>query len=151
MPKLKPPCLVVVRYILPAVSAHIAKELTERHGLKRSEVARKMGITPAAVTQYLESIRGGAAMDLIERSEEATQIIAKTADGLARDEFSVYDVLGNICAVCRAMRSSGLICKIHKDMLPSLKGRSECELPPQFCRLLKGNPSSVDLRGRGDE
>lgn len=139
---MKPPCVIVVRYILPAVSAQIAKELTERHGLKRSEVAKKMGITPAAVTQYLKSIRGGTAVDLIESSGEATQMISKTADDLARNELSVYDILDNICTVCRAMRSSGLICEMHKDVLPGLKGREACELSPQLCRLLKGNPQA---------
>lgn len=132
----------MVRYILPAISAQIAKELTERHGLKRSEVAKKMGITPAAVTQYLESIRGGTAVDLIESSEGVARMISKTADGLARNELSVYDILDNICKLCQTMRSSGLICEMHKDVLPGLKGREACELPPQLCRLLKGVPQA---------
>lgn len=139
---MKPPCVVVVRYILPAISAQIAKELTERHGLKRSEVAKKMGVTPAAITQYLESVRGGTAIDLVESSEQAARMLSKTADGLARNELSVYDILDNICTVCRAMRSSGLICEMHKDVLPGLKGRQVCELPPKLCRLLKGVPQA---------
>jgi len=139
---LKPPCVVVVRYILPAISAQIAKELTERHGLKRSEVAKKMGVTPAAVTQYLGSVRGGIAIDLVEGSEEAAQMISKTADGLARNELSICDVLDNICMACRAMRSSGLICQMHKEVLSSLKGRKACGRPPQLCRLLRGTPKA---------
>jgi len=67
-------------------------------------------------------------------------MISKTADGLAKNELSVYDILDNICMACRAMRSSGLICEMHKDVLPSLKGRDACERPPQLCRLLRETP-----------
>jgi len=111
---MKPPCSVVVRYILPAVNARIAMELIERHGMKRSQAAKKMGLTPAAVTQYLANSRGGAYIDLIGKSDEANKIIAKIADGLANGKFSVYDVLDNICAICQAIRASGLICKMHE-------------------------------------
>ena len=130
---MKPPCIVIVRYILPAIRAQIAKELIEKHGLRRSEVAKKMGITPAAVTQYLERVRGGIAMDLVESSEEVAEMVSKTAEGLVKNELSVYDVLGKFCEVCRAMRASGLICEMHKEMLPALKAMETCERPLNFC------------------
>lgn len=60
---------VVVRYLLPSINAHIAIELIEKHGMRKSEVAKKMGITPAAVTYYINGLRGSTAMDLIDRSE----------------------------------------------------------------------------------
>lgn len=132
--------MIVVRYVLPAIRAQIAKELVSKHGLKRSEVAKKMGITPAAVTQYLEEVRGGIAVDLVESSEEVAEMVSKTAEGLARGEASVYDVLDNICTVCRAIRANGLICEMHKEVLPGLKGRKACDRPSHLCRLLKGSP-----------
>ncbi len=140
MIKLKPPCIVVVRYILPAIRAQIAKELIDRHGLKRSEAAKKMGVTPAAVTQYLEMVRGGIATDVIESSEEAAEMVSQTAESLVRNEASVCDVLDKMCGVCQAMRSSGLICEMHKEILPALKGIEACERTAHLCPLLKANP-----------
>lgn len=138
--KLKPPCIIVVRYVLPAIRTLIAEELIERHGLRRSDVARKMGMTPAAVTQYLEGVRGGIATDLVKGSEEVAEMVSQTAEGLAKNEVSVCDVLDKMCEVCRAMRISGLLCEMHKEVLPALKGREECERPLNLCRLLSGYP-----------
>lgn len=127
--------MVVVRYILPTIRTLIARELIEKHDLKRSEAAKKMGVTPAAVTQYLERVRGGMAMDVAQSSKEVAKMVSKTADGLVRNEISICEVQGNICEACRAMRSSGLICEMHKKVQPGLKGRENCEGPAHFCPL----------------
>ena len=128
---MKPPCMVVVQYVLPAIRVLIAKELIEKHGLKRVRVAEKMGITPAAVTQYLKEIRGERAVKIVESSGEAIRVVSKIADGLAKDEASVYDVLEDICRACRIMMSNGFLCEIHREILPALKKCkiSECRCP----------------------
>ena len=70
-------------------------ELAEKYGMKRSDVAEKMGITPAAVTPYLNHKRGNAAIKLI----------AKIADYMANSKFSTNDdVLSDICKVCQIIR-----------------------------------------------
>jgi predicted transcriptional regulator len=126
--KLKPPCFIVTRYILPAVNARIAMELTEKYGMKRSDVAEKMGITPAAVTLYLNQKRGNAAIKLINSSEEAVKLIAKIADYLANSKFSTNDgILSDICEVCQIIRVSGLIRKMRKDITPCVKGEANAQ------------------------
>lgn len=123
----KPPCIIVVRYILPALRVLIAKELIEKHGLKRVRAAEKMGITPAAVTQYLKNVRGETAVKMVESSDEAINTISKIANSLAKDEASVYDVLENMCRACRIIMSKGFICEMHKEILPALKENEVCE------------------------
>jgi len=91
-------------------------ELTEKHGMKRSDVAEKMGITPVAVTQYLNHTRGDAAIKLINSSEEAVKLIAKIADYLANSKSSMNDVLSSICEVCRIIRVSGLTPKCIRTL-----------------------------------
>ena len=124
---MKPPCIIMVQYILPALRVLIAKELVEKHGLRRVRAAEKMGITPAAVTQYLGKLRGETAVKLVESSDEVIEIVSKIANGLAKDEASVYDVLENICRACRAMMSKGFLCEMHKETLPALKESDVCE------------------------
>lgn len=131
--KLKPPCIVVVQHVLPAIRVLIAKELIEKHGLKRVRVAEKMGITPAAVTQYLKEVRGERAVKIVESSDKVIKVVSKIADGLAKDEASVYDVLENICRACRIMMSDGLLCEMHKEILPALK---KCEIGECRCPIL---------------
>jgi len=38
---LKPPCMTVVQYVLPAIRMVVAQELIEKHGLKQVDVAAK--------------------------------------------------------------------------------------------------------------
>lgn len=124
---MKPPCIIVVRYILPALRVLVAKELIEKHGLRRVRAAEKMEMTPAAITQYLKKVRGETAIEMVESSDEVTKIVSKMANDLVEEGASVYDVLSDICEACRIMRSKGLLCEMHREILPSLKEREVCE------------------------
>jgi predicted transcriptional regulator len=135
-----PPCIVVVRYILPTIRAEIARELVKRYGLRRSEASKKMGVTPAAVTQYLEGLRGETASSMVKGSEEATKVVSQIAEDLVRNDASMCEVLDKMCKACRAIRSSGLLCEIHKKMLPALKGWEACDRPDHFCPSLGADP-----------
>lgn len=48
----------IMGYILPAIRALIAKELLETHKLKQEDVAKKLGVTQPAVSQYKREVRG---------------------------------------------------------------------------------------------
>lgn len=124
---MKPPCIIVVRYVLPALRVLIARELVEKHGLSRVRVAEKMELTPAAITQYLKRVRGGKAIKMVEGSDEAMKIVSEMANDLVEGEASVYDVLEKICEACQIMRSKGLLCEMHKEILPALKKSEVCE------------------------
>lgn len=124
---MKPPCIIVVRYILPALRVLIAKELVETHGLKRVRAAEKMELTPAAITQYIKKARGETAVKMVESSDEAIKIISAMSNDLVEGEASVYDVLQNICKICQIMRSKGLLCEMHKEILPALKRIEVCD------------------------
>ena len=56
---MKPPCMLITTHVLPAVRVIVAKDLVKIHELKPVRVASKMGLTPAAVTQYVSGVRGG--------------------------------------------------------------------------------------------
>ncbi|MEM3056899.1 MAG: transcriptional regulator, partial [Candidatus Bathyarchaeia archaeon] len=58
---MKPPYVVVVQYLLPALRVAVSKKLIETYGMRRTEAAEKMDLKPAAITQYLKRSRGSAA------------------------------------------------------------------------------------------
>jgi predicted transcriptional regulator len=125
---LKPPCVVIVRYILPAINSIVAIELKEKYGLKRVEVAEKMGMTPAAITQYLKGVRGKAAVKTVKSSDKADKMITEIAEVLSRDEVVMHEMLGKICEICRAVISEGLICPIHREVMPILEKSDACPI-----------------------
>ncbi len=123
---MKPPCMVVVRYVLPALRSVIMKDLMERHKMRKIEVSRKMGLTPAAITQYLQGKRGAAFAEEILQSEEIMSIAADIAEMMTRSETSTEELVEKLCTACSLIKSSGLVCHLHKENLPSLKTCTIC-------------------------
>jgi len=123
---LKPPCTIVVQYILPALRGAIARELVEEYGLSKTEAAERMGMTPAAITQYLNRSRGDTASAIVERSEGVVKIVSDISRDLFQGESLVDVLLMKLCLACRAVREEGLICDLHREAMPSLEQVETC-------------------------
>lgn len=123
---MKPPCTIVVQHILPALRLEIAKELIQVHGLRRAEAAGKMGVTPAAVTQYLKGSRGDAAAARIEGSRKVMELVSEISRDIAEGGSPLDVLLLELCRACHAVRAEGLICELHRDALPGLRGIETC-------------------------
>ena len=123
---MKPPCMMVVQYILPALRVEIAKELSGDYDLKNADIARKMDVTPAAVTQYLNRTRGGDASDLIKESDKVMGVVSEIAKDIVNEESPPDMLLMKLCKACVTVRTERLMCEIHMDSMPSLKGLESC-------------------------
>jgi predicted transcriptional regulator len=118
--------MVVVQYILPALRMAIARELVEGYDLRRTEVAERMEVTPAAVTQYLNRTRGDTASDVIGRSSRVMALISEIAGNLAEGETPPDELLMKVCKTCRVVRIEEIICELHKEAMPSLRQIDSC-------------------------
>jgi uncharacterized protein len=123
---MKPPCMVVVQHILPALRLEITKELVEKYGMKRSDAAAKMGVTPAAVTQYLSRARGGSATTLLEGSGKVMEIVDELSRDIAAGESPLDVLLLKLCRACAVARSEGLVCQLHRESMPGLVDIRSC-------------------------
>jgi predicted transcriptional regulator len=117
---MKPPCVVVVKYLLPAIRVLVTRELIEKHNMRKIEASEKMELTPAAITQYYKGERGTVLAREIERSPEAMKMISKLAEALAREEVTTENVIEKLCEICTTIRHEGVICKLHQEDLPAL-------------------------------
>ncbi|MBR2557413.1 MAG: helix-turn-helix domain-containing protein, partial [Methanobrevibacter sp.] len=54
---MKPPCEIVVWYVIPAIRSELAKELLNL-GMRQKDVSELMDITQPAVSQYITDKRG---------------------------------------------------------------------------------------------
>ena len=54
---MKPPCEIVVWYVLPSIRCKLAKELLSL-GMKQKEISEVLDITQPAVSQYISDKRG---------------------------------------------------------------------------------------------
>jgi predicted transcriptional regulator len=127
--QLKPPCVIVVYYVLPAIRAFIAQNLVKGN-LSQLDIAIKMGVTPAAITHYIKGKRGSSLVKKISQSERAVKTILELAECLKREETPIDVILSKTCEACRAIRSERLICDIHQAKMQALKkcGCNLCEM-----------------------
>jgi predicted transcriptional regulator len=120
----KPPCVIVVKYLLPAIRVLVTKELIEKYNLRKVDASAKMELTPAAITQYFKGERGTALAHEIAHSKEAMEMISKLAEALAKNDVSVENVIEKLCEICTAIRYEKVICKLHQKDMPNLE---ECK------------------------
>lgn len=108
---MKPNCEAMVRYVLPAIRAMIARDLIEGHNMTQKEAAKKLGMTQPAVSQYGKHIRGNRAK-ILERDQNISDKISKISNSLARGEIDINEATDKVCEICKYMRKKGLVKKI---------------------------------------
>ncbi len=93
---MKAPCENVVWYVLPAIRSELSKELAKV--ISQKEISEILGITQAAVSQYVSNKRGSR----IELSDDVRAAIADLADDIAR--VGTGDPTLAICGICKKIR-----------------------------------------------
>jgi hypothetical protein len=99
-------------YVLPAVRAHIARELIEKHGFSQVSAGGRLGLTQSAMSRYLASDRGSR----IRLSPEVAHSIASIADDLAHRGSQLTLTVEETCRICLSMRRSGDFCRLHRAL-----------------------------------
>ncbi len=105
---MKPHCILVVKYVLPALRAKVAKELIDR-GYRVKDAAEMLGLTQAAVSQYISSKRGQKGIRLIEKSDEAVKVVSELVEKIIKGEATVEDEVDYLCRVCEILRKEGVL------------------------------------------
>ena len=109
---MKTPCELIVGKIMPSMRAAVVKELSHKHHMKQADIARKLGITQASVSQYLSSARA-AGSKMTESFPKikiyANDIAKRIAAGEDRFEWSSV-----LCKACKDIREDEAFCKMHK-------------------------------------
>lgn len=123
---MKPPCVIVVKYLLPAIRVLVTKELIEKHNLRKIKVSEKMELTPAAITQYFKGERGTALAHEIMQYQGAMEMISKLAEAIAKEDAAPESVIEKLCEICTAIRHEKVICKLHQEDLPALGEECKC-------------------------
>ena len=122
---MKPFCEIIVQEILPALRALIAKELLETHKLTQQEVAKKLGISQAAVSQYRREMRGFKTK-LLEKDKEVIKNIEDLAAKIASDDVDTISSTDQCCLICKTVRNKKLICELHTEASPNFEGCKAC-------------------------
>jgi len=123
---MKPPCMIVTSQVLPAVRVLVAKDLIETHELRPTIVAHKMGLTPAAVTQYVSGARGGKLVHALQESERVKRLLDRLVSELLKAQPDQYALMAAVCELCRVIREERMLCKLC-DSSARIEGRAQCD------------------------
>jgi len=124
---MKPPCMIIVANVLPVIRALVAKKLMEKYNFKLVDAAKKMNVTPSAITQYMKGYRGGKILKEIEESKILEDTVTDISEELAKEEADMEKVLGKVCETCKTLRREKALCRQHMNEVPNLKV-SGCKL-----------------------
>jgi len=134
------PAEIESKTLIPALRAILAKKLAEEHQIREDEISKMLGVTQAAISNYIRGTRGDP--KLIQKliaDEQVSQLINTLSDSLASDMAYTPSSLAKFISLCNYVKSSLLICEIHHNLESNIDEAvcKECEN-----MLLKG-PGSV--------
>ena len=134
------PAEIESKTLIPALRAIIAKSLAEKHQVREEIISKMLGVTQAAISNYIRGTRGDP--ELIKKLLEEKQIsemVDDICDNLASDKAYTPSSLSKFIGLCNYIKSSLLICDIHHNL--------ESDIVEAICKecenmLVKG-PGSV--------
>ena len=107
---MKPPCEIVVWYVIPAIRSELAKVLLAL-GMRQKDVSELMDITQPAVSQYITDKRGSG----IELSPDVKEMINELALQLRNGEAKKTEIIGRTCAICKNIKIVDVLDQLNID------------------------------------
>ena len=114
---------VEVWYVLPAIRRELAKIMKFEKGQAQKRIARMLGVTEPAVTQYmLKDSPKRSRGDRIEIPKKILPELAKSADTIidawakADNDDNAYEATTReINRLIKVLRDAGVLCDIHRE------------------------------------
>ncbi|MEM0090426.1 MAG: transcriptional regulator [Nitrososphaerota archaeon] len=103
---MRSPCEKFVLEIMPSVRALIAKELIEKYALSQTEVAKIIGTTRPAISQYLSAKRGSKMIRRLRTHPAVRELISRTASAIIKNGATKESVDNMVCEICRILEHS---------------------------------------------
>ena len=116
---MKTACELMSTLALPSIRARIAKVAIEKYGVKQKDVALRLGLTKAAVSQYMKEKRAGPSINETHLRSIGS-MIDDASMRLAKGELSELDLSRAFCKMCASLRHSQALCAMHKAREPKL-------------------------------
>jgi predicted transcriptional regulator len=113
---------VEVWYVLPAIRRELARVMIDR-GKPQKQIAKMLGVTEPAVTQYKLKKSKRSRGDQVEIPEKLLPEVAKSADVIIeawqnreKTQDLVYETMTReINRIIEVLRDEGLLCEVHRE------------------------------------
>ena len=111
------PAEIESKTLIPALRAIIAKTLAEKHEIREENISKMLGVTQAAISNYIRGTRGDP--ELIKKllaEKQVSEMIDDICDNLSSDKAYTPSSLSKFIGLCNYIKSSLLICDIHHNL-----------------------------------
>ena len=107
------PAEIEARASVPAIRALVARKLVKEHHMNQQDIAKALGLTQAAVSNYLRGRRGSIFSDddLVSIDGIVSQICTMLVSGADSPK-----IISKFDEACQVIRHNRLLCSIHKQL-----------------------------------
>ena len=135
------PAEIESKMLIPALRAILARDLAAKYKVREDEISKMLGVTQAAVSNYIRGTRGDPRLiEKLRGDKQVASMLDDLGSTLASDMAYTPASLAKFISVCNYIKSSLLICDIHHNVEPNINETicKECEN-----LLLKGPGASL--------
>ena len=110
----KLPCELIIWYVLPDFRNEISRILLDEYSFKQVEIAKMLGVTKAAVNQYLSSKRGDNFFSLLKDKKTKNMVMKEIKKSTANivNEQTTIDI--ELCRLCNFIKTKKIIFKVYE-------------------------------------
>ncbi len=121
MPRLSllQPQEVEVFFILPALRRDLARTMKNQLGLDQKTIAKRLGITEPAVSQYLNNKRATKVVFSPRMQDVILSCSKKITDNIS--------LIREVQYLISLAREELVTCSLHEELVPALKGCRACK------------------------
>jgi predicted transcriptional regulator len=116
----------------------LARKLIKEFHLKEEDVARMLGVTQAAVSNYVRGTRGDAELAAkLGGVQEVKRIVDDIARDLAANKAYTPSTMAKFVQLCNYMRYTFIICDVHHTIESNIDSKvcEQCEVILMGSRL----------------
>lgn len=124
--KLRLPCEIVTEHLLPIIRRELAQELVNRRKISQIQVAKILGVTQPAISNYIHT-KSKLKGEVADSVDEIEKLARDFSEDLCRGRLTERRAIEKVCGLCIQMRNQGPICAIHGEEIESLQ-HGRCSL-----------------------
>ena len=113
---------IEVRYIIPAIRGKLAHVLIEEKKVSQKEVAKLLGLTESAISQYVHGKRGNE----VVFSESVMDEVRESANAILQGKGSRRKVVEEIYRICHLTNVKQILCDMHRRQSKGLESCTIC-------------------------
>jgi predicted transcriptional regulator len=113
------PYEMISKSALPAFRAMVSKRLTDNYDLTQQEVAGRLGVTQASISNYARKARG--MMINLEIDPNLARAADQVAEVLSSENPNQKEALRMMTEVCDYIRFNHVMCRLHEDLEPGFR------------------------------